>query len=291
MEKTKIFALILAAALALTAALNIYQYTLNQNLTQQKANSDVQLEMKTQLAQVQGNIKGEMQTLDAALLDACNQLSKTGLTGTQARAVLTKLVANNSLIVNAATADAQDVLLAVEPSSYVGIEGKEMADQEQNVYMHQNMRPAMSNMIPLVEGFPGVVMVSPIFDGSGQFIGSLSIVIQPYNLIQKYAAPIIEDGQFSMWSMQLNGTLIFDPDPSQQSKNLLTDPVYTSYPDVQDFVRQAAEHQTGYGTYSYFDKDLSDSSGKVVKKEAYWTTIGIYNTQWRLIIVHSVKTN
>jgi hypothetical protein len=144
-------------------------------------------------------------------------------------------------------------------------------------------------MIPLVEGFPGVVMVSPVFNATGQFLGSLSIVIQPYNLIQKYAAPVIEAGQFSMWSMQLNGTLIFDPDPAQQSKNLLTDPIYADYPEVQAFTQQVAAQQTGYSTYSYFDKDLSDSSGKVVSKEAYWTTIGIYNTQWRLVIVHPLN--
>jgi hypothetical protein len=289
MEKTKLFAIILAAALIVTAALNVCQYTLNQNLNQQYNDVNAQLEMKTQLAQAQGNIKGELQTLDAALLDACNKLSLTGLTGTQARAVLTTLLANNSLIINAATADAHDVLLAVEPASYSSIEGEDIQSQEQNLYMHQNMRPALSNMIPLVEGFPGVVMVSPVFNATGQFVGSLSIVIQPYNLIQKYAAPVIEAGQFSMWSMQLNGTLIFDPDPAQQSKNLLTDPIYADYPEVQAFTQQVAAQQTGYGTYSYFDKDLSDSSGKVVSKEAYWTTIGLYNTQWRLVIVHPLN--
>ena len=289
MEKTKFLAITLAVALIATIAMNVYQFTLNQNLTQQSTDANTQMELKTQLAQVQGKIKGELQSLDAALLDACNQLSLTGLTGTQARAVLTGLLANNSLIVNAATADANDVLLAVEPASYANIEGQDIHTQEQNLYMHQNMRPALSNMIPLVEGFPGVVMVSPVFDGTGQFVGSLSIVIQPYNLIQKYATPVIEADKFSMWSMQLNGTLIFDPDPAQQSKNLLTDPIYADYPEVQAFTRQVAAEQTGYGTYSYFNKDLSDSSGKVVSKEAYWTTIGLYNTQWRLVIVHPLN--
>jgi len=289
MKTTKLYALILAAALIVTVAVNVYQYTLNIDLNRQAAQANTQLDMKTMLAQVQEEINLELQSLDEALLDACNQLTHTGLTGTQARTVLTELVANNSLIVNAATADANDILLVVEPVSYADIEGLDIASQEQNLYMHQNMRPAMSNMIPLVEGFPGEVLVSPVFDSTNRFVGSLSIVIQPYNLIEKYVTPAIADGQFSMWSMQLNGTLIFDPDPAQQSKNLLTDPIYNDYPEVQAFTRQVVEHQTGYGTYSYFDKDLSDASGKVVSKEAYWTTIGIYNTQWRLVIVHPLN--
>ncbi|MGD6809226.1 MAG: PDC sensor domain-containing protein [Candidatus Bathyarchaeia archaeon] len=277
----------MVATLILTVAVNVYQYTLNLELNKQNTQTNLQLDFKGSLAQVQSQIKGELQSLDAVLLDACIQLSSTGLTGTQARALLTQLVDSNSLIVNAATADAHDILLAVEPSSYASIEGQDISSQEQDLYMHQTMRPAMSDMILLVEGFYGVVMVAPVFDSNNQFIGSLSIVIQPYDLIKKYAEPIIEDGTFSLWSMQLNGTLIFDPDPAQQGKNLLTDPIYTDYPEVQAFTSQVVAQNTGYGTYSYYDKDLSDSSGKVVNKEACWTTIGLYTTQWRLVIVHA----
>jgi hypothetical protein len=147
----------------------------------------------------------------------------------------------------------------------------------------------MSDMIPLVEGFPGVVMVSPVFDTNGKMIGSLSIVIQPRALIQKYVMPAIADGKYSMWSMQTNGTLIFDPDPAQQDKNLLTDPIYADYPEVQAFTHHVAEQPSGYGTYKYFDKNLDDDSGRVISKEAYWATIGIFNAEWRLVIVHFLE--
>lgn len=269
----------------MTVAINVYQYTLNLELNKK----NIQIELKNKLDQVKSQINGELQTLDQILLDACIKLSSTELVGTQAREILANVAANNSLIVNAATADANDILLAVEPSSYDSIEGQDISGQEQNLYMHHTMRPAMSNLIPLVEGFPGVVMVGPIFDADNQFIGSLSLVIQPRALIEKYVTPAIAAGLYSMWSMQLNGTLIYDPDPAQQDKNLLTDPIYIDYPEVQAFTHQVAEQQTGYGTYSYYDKDLSDSSGKIVNKEAYWTTIGIYNTQWRLVIVHTLN--
>jgi len=285
MQKTKTLAIILVFTLIIAIALNVYQYTLNLDLSIENK----QFEMQNRLDQVQAQVKGELQTLDQMLLDACIDLSSTGLTGTQAREVLSNVVANNSLIVNAATADANDILLAVEPSSYKNIEGQDISVQEQNLYMHQTMRPAMSNMIPLVEGFPGVVMVAPVFDANNQFIGSLSFVIQPRVLIEKYVTPAIADGLYSMWSMQLNGTLIYDPDPEQQDKNLLTDPIYVDYPEVQAFTHQVAEQHTGYGTYSYYDKNLSDASSKLVNKEAYWTTIGLYNTQWRLVIVYTLK--
>lgn len=288
MNKKLLTALLIAALIA-AVAVNIYQYTLNLEITKQKDAADTQLEMKSLLAEVQAQINGELESIDVALQEACSQLSRTGLDGSQARAILAAIVANNSLIVNAATADMNDVLVAVEPSNYSSIEGMDIKDQEQNIHMHRLIRPAMSDIIPLVEGFPGVVMVAPVFNVNSEMIGSLSLVIQPRALIQKYVMPAIADGKFSMWSMQTNGTLIFDPDPEQQDKNLLTDPIYADYPEVLAFTRQVSEQPSGYGTYKYFDKNLDDDSGRVIIKEAYWTTIGLYNAKWRLVVVHFLE--
>ena len=41
-----------------------------------------------------------------------------GLDGPEVRTVLRELVSNNSLIINAATSNAQDILVAIEPTSY-----------------------------------------------------------------------------------------------------------------------------------------------------------------------------
>ncbi len=45
--------------------------------------------------------------------------------------------------------------------------------------------------------------------------------------------------------MQSNGSLIYDPDPEQQGKNLLTDPQYADYPEVQEFTKQVADQRSG----------------------------------------------
>ena len=92
-----------------------------------------------------------------------------------------------------------------------------------------------------------------------------------------------------MWAMQSNGTLIYDPDPAQEGKNLLTDPAYTECPEVQAFAQQVADQQSGYGTYQYYDKNLGDASKQVVAKEAYWVTVGIYSTEWRLVVWHTLN--
>jgi hypothetical protein len=285
MAQPKKLILVLTAILAVSLIFNAYQLSTNLALTQQNNGEAAKQEMVSQLMHTQNNVNIELSRLDAALMSACQRLSSVGLDGAQARAVLSELAANNSLIVNAATCDAKDVLVAVEPASYSSIEGEDIKEQEQNIRMHQTMLPAMSNMIPLVEGFPGVVMVAPIFDGNDKLMGSLSIVIQPSLLInQSIVSPSEGIQQYSMWAMQSNGTLIYDPDPAQEGKNLLTDPIYADYPEVQVFTRQVADQQSGYGSYQYYDKNLGDSSKQLVSKEAYWITVGIYGTEWRLVV-------
>ncbi|MCW4028945.1 MAG: PDC sensor domain-containing protein [Candidatus Bathyarchaeota archaeon] len=286
MAKTILVAAILFALLVGSVGFNIYQYSTNQTLTQQS----IKQEMATLLIHAQTNIDTQLAYLDQQLLAACQRLSTTGLSGPQADEILNDLYTNNSLlIVNAATSDAQNVLVAVQPAQYSSIISEDISAQEQNIQMHKTMRPAMSNLIPLVEGFPGVVLVAPIFDDDEQFIGALSIVIQPYQLISPIIDELVNASPYSMWGMQTNGTLIYDPDPAQQGKNLFTDPIYVNYTEVQNFVRQVAAAPSGYGTYQYYNTNLADNSKVLVNKEAYWITVGIYGTEWRMVIWRSIN--
>jgi hypothetical protein len=241
--------------------------------------------MATLLIHDVSSINSELQKLDDLVSTACRQLSLTGLTGAEAEKVLSDLYTQNSnIIVNAATADKNDMLLAIQPSNYSNIIGQDISNQEQNIEMHQTMRPAVSNLIDLVEGFPGVVLVAPVFNTNGQFIGSLSIVFLPYELIH----PMVEDsvqGIYTIYALQKNGTLIYDTSP-EQGKNIFTDPEYQGYTELQTFIHQVVDTQSGYGKYSYYD-DLAPSR-PLVNKEAYWMTIGIHNTDWRLVIARTL---
>jgi len=288
MSGYKIAVLSLIILLFATTAVTIYQYSLSLELSSQRTNVIAQLEdtsarieMNNILSMVQTKINIQLEQIDASIMAACAKLSAMDLMGEQARVVLDDLAASNPFIVNAATADANDTLLVVAPREYSYIEAINICYQEQNIKMHTNMRPAMSSMVPLVEGFYGVVMVAPIFSPNNTFIGSLSVVIQPSEIIQAIVAPALEGTNYSMWAMQANGTLLYDPDPLQQGKNLFTDPIYVNHPTVQAFVQEAANTTSGYGTYNYYQDNIA---GEMVNKEAYWSTAGIYDGQWRIIV-------
>ena len=281
MAKMKLLVPILLVILVVSLAFNVIQYTGSLTAKPQSSNEEMALLIIHDAA----DINSELLRLDAIISGACQQLSTTGLTGLAADKVLSDLYTQNpNIVVNAATADRNDVLVAVQPSNYSNIVGQDIASQEQNIAMHRTMRPALSNLIPLVEGFPGIVMVAPVFNTGGQFIGSLSIVFQPYELIHPLIADSVQ-GVYTIYALQSNGTLIYDAG-QEQGKNIFTDQAYQGYTELQTFIHKVVDTQSGYGTYSYYD-DLQ-ASRPLVNKEAYWTTIGIYNTDWRLVIARTI---
>ncbi len=281
MLKTKVVVAVLTVILVASIAFNAYQWSTNLSLTSKSKTQS----MADLLIQDVSGINSELLKLDGEISNACGNLSKTGLTGVEADKVLSDLyTAHSNIIVSAATANKDSVLVAVQPSNNSDIIGNDVGSQEQYVEMHKTMRPAVSNLIGLVEGYPGVVMVAPIFDANGQFMGSLSIVFLPYELIH----PIVESsvqGIYTIYALQKNGTLIYDASP-EQGKNVFTDQEYQGYTELQTFIHKVVDTKSGYGKYSYFD-DLAPSR-PLVNKEAYWMSFGIYNTDWRLVIARTL---
>jgi hypothetical protein len=287
MAKTKSICIILVAVLAVSLGVNVYQWSQNQTATQQNSVAAIRQEMVSQLMHTQNNVNEKLAELEDTMNTACKQLSSAGLTGPQADAILSEAAASDPVIMNTAVTNTNDILVNVKPDPY-NVTGDDITNQEQQLMMRETMQPAMSNVIMLVQGYPGVVMVAPIFDSQNQFMGALSIVIQPSALINQSIASTGAT-TYSMWAIQSNGTLIYDPDPAQQGKNLLIDPIYQDYPQVQAFTRQVAAQQSGYGTYQYYVNNLDQSQNQVVSKEAYWITVGTYGTEWRLVIWHAIN--
>ncbi|MEJ2126276.1 MAG: hypothetical protein P8X84_01980 [Candidatus Bathyarchaeota archaeon] len=282
MSRIKLSFIIVTVIAITSLAFNLYQWNANLSPTKQ-SNQD---EMEQILLQAQATINAELLSIDKLVSNACQQLSNTNLTGPEAEKILNDLYTQNSdTLTYCATADKKDTLLTIQPSNYNSLKGKDTTDQEQNIQMHKTMRPTLSNLTSLVEGLSGVEIVSPVFDSNQQLIGSLKIAFQPYTLIY----PILKDstkGVYTIYGLQQNGTLIYDVTNEEQGKNIFTDEAYAGHNELLTFIHQVVETPSGYGTYSYYD-DLVESR-PLASKEAYWTTIGIHNTQWRLVIAHNI---
>ncbi len=285
MTKTKLAIYCLTIIVAVSIILNAFQYSQNNTLATQNSELTAKQEMTTLLTEVQSEVNTKLKELDLELQAVCQSLSNMDLESIPARSVLIDLFSNNSLIVNAAI-NVNDVLVAVEPNQYRSSEGQYVGEQEQCVQMHQTMRPAMSNVIPLVEGIEGVVIIGPVFDANKRFTGAVSIVIEPSNLVNKTIKSITNSSDYTFMAIQPNGRVLYDIDRLQIGAMTLTDPAFQNFPQLLAICQKMAEEKSGYGTYEF---NTSLASTNIVKKELFWETIGIYDTEWRLAIIH--RTN
>jgi hypothetical protein len=289
METQKIIAAILIVALVVSVGFNIRQFTENANLTISKTELNTQYQIATLLAQMQTQINFELQKLAVNLQNASRLLSAVGLQGEAANRVLTELNANDSYIINSATADLNDVIAAVEPSSYSSIVGANISNQTQNIQLHQTFLPAMSGIIRLVEGFDGVVMVSPIFDSAGALMGSLSIVIQTSQLLKDQIAPKIGDTPFTCWVIQTDGKILYDQNATKTGQTISFSPTQIGNLTTsgRGYLRNLARSTTG--TFTYIQTLPNSALGDFTYEQVTWNTVGVYGVEWRLGVVRETS--
>ena len=179
MSKIKLLFIIVTVIMIISLAFNAYQLNTNLSLTKQSNEETELIIINSEAA-----INAELRRLDKLLSNACQQLSTKGLTGPEAKQILSRLYTENSdIIISSATTDKNDVILAIQPNQYSNLAGQDLKSQEHNIEMHKTLRTAVSNLDSLIEGSIGVAMVSPVFDTNKQLIGSLRITFQPYQLI------------------------------------------------------------------------------------------------------------
>ena len=63
---------------------------------------------------------------------------------------------------------------------------------------------------------------------------------------------------------------------------LFDDPLYKPFPQLLALGTLISREKKGSGSYDF----MQEGSEKVVKKDAYWTTVGLHGTEWRLVVMH-----
>ncbi|MCW3998627.1 MAG: PDC sensor domain-containing protein [Candidatus Bathyarchaeota archaeon] len=281
MSKSELAAIILAVALIASVAANIY--LLAQTAVSASA---AKVEMVNTLSQIQTQIDAELTRIGQSLAYAAKQLSTTGLTGDQANAVLAKLAANSSYIINAATENLDNTIVAVAPQNWSQILGRNVGEQ---VYLNPNpygeVTPVMSPVIALQSDIMGNALAAPIFDSQNRLIGAVSVIFDPQTLIGNTAASALSGKPYELIGMQLDGMMIYDSDPTQQWRNMFTDPAYQGFAELLALGHRVVDAPSGYGTYRF---TLADSS-TVVHKECYWSSVWAFGQQWRLALNHALQ--
>ncbi|MFZ2419460.1 MAG: BMP family ABC transporter substrate-binding protein [Smithellaceae bacterium] len=231
--------------------------------------SGLHLEVKTALDKLDGDIKRSAQALNGR-----------DLKSDFARDVLKKLYEANSYIIDCETVSHSGIMLVVEPPAHQTSEGADISKQAHMVKLFKTYKPVMSGSFRSVEGPHAVVIHHPVFSLGHRFEGSVSALFAPEYLLSSIIGPVASNLPVDIFLMQPDGLVIYDLDTKQIGLNAFTDPLYQPFPERITFARKVAAAPEGTGGYQFYRKD-----GEMpVTKVAYWQTIALQGTVWRLVI-------
>lgn len=244
------------------------------------------IELPPILSELETEINKELKRIDQDLAGLAGKLSGKDLKSSEARIMLGDLCSSYTYAVDCAFVDRSGKMIIVEPKEYAGFEGSDISAQEQIMRLRESGKPVLSKVIKAVEGFYAVDLEHPVFSSTGEPAGSVSVLFKPEIMLSSIISPFVHGMSIDVWLMQKDGRIIYDPDEAEVGLILFEAPMYQPYPQLIALGTYIAREASGTGSYEFLDKGLT----KVVKKDAYWTTVGLYGTEWRLVVIH-VRTS
>lgn len=234
------------------------------------------------LREARQKVMAEFDRLDEGLRQAAKVLGTTGLTGEKARPALAKLCTDFDYAADCAAIDLQGRMVTIEPAPYRQFEGKDISSQEQIKRIVKTGKPVLSKVFRSVEGFPAADAEYPVISPGGQRLGSVSILFQPEKLLGKILVPLLAGIPVDIWVMEKEGLILYDVDSPEIGLNLFTSKLYQPYAGLIRLGRRVAAAPEGNGVYKF----RSGSSSVVVRKKAFWQSVALYGTEWRLVAIH-----
>ena len=243
------------------------------------------LQIPPLLQRVQLKVQNVLEEIDHNLAAYAKELTRTGLNSPKARSILATMCPNASypFLVDCCTVDSKGRMLLVEPAAYKSSEGADISGQEQIIRLHATRQPVLSPTITVVEGFDAIDLEQPVLSGSGEFMGSVSMLIKSEALFTSVIPPAIKGYPVNIWVVETNGRILYDGHEGEIGRNLFHDPMYKSFKELQGLGARIVAEPSGQGTYEYYEKG---PEGPIVTKRAVWTTVGLHGTQWRLVLAH-----
>jgi hypothetical protein len=240
-------------------------------------------EMLQVLGSLQGKIQDSLTRIDASTASAAQELGKSGISGEEANLIILKAGACPSCI-SAITFNQNGIVAAAEPKEVHVLIGKDLGDQRIVKEVLEQKIPLMSDLFPLEQGGNASVIEYPVFSREGCLMGAVSLSFSPNEIIAPLARAATEGTDYSIMVAQKDGRILYDPDPLEVGKETFNESLYADFPEILEFARRYSAEWSGHFTYSFYDTGFE----KIVRKEAFWTTIGMHGTEWRLIVIREI---
>lgn len=188
-------------------------------------------------------------------------------------------------VIDSTFIDAKGVMKMIEPEKYRGYEGSDISQQEAVIKMLATPKSRMGNLFVSVEGIKSIDIESPIFANDRQFLGAVSMLLRPDEIIGSATRPLEKGLGVNCWVMQKDGMILYETDRQQVGLKLFADPLYQGYPELIALGRRMVQEDSGEGSYAF----TLPGTKTVVKKQAAWRTIHFFDNDWIIVAYREVK--
>lgn len=240
--------------------------------------------MEALLGNVSGGIQESLISIDMVVSDAAVDLGKTGISGPGADTVLREAAGSHPFILTTITYDRNGIVHAAEPDSAKALVGQNLSGQENVRRALSTGTPLMSDLFPLAQGGFGISIAHPVYSPDGEFLGVISMVFVPEELITPIVEYEVQGTPYSVQVLEADALILYDPDPDEIGRETFNETMYAEFPDIGRVARHTAANRSGYDTYSFY----STGFGRIVEKETFWSTAGLHGTEWRVMVIGEV---
>ncbi len=218
--------------------------------------------------------------LDGDLSNAAGRIAKSGLTGNDARAALRGLCADKVYAIDCAAVNSAGVMVTIEPPAFRKFEGVSISKQDQVIALQKTKQAVLSRVFRSEEGIDAVDMEHPVFSADQAFMGSVSILFKPEEFLSFVIGPLVRGfSSAEIWVVQKDGRILYDIHRNEIGRMLFSDPLYKPFPELIRLGEKIVRQAEGHGFY-----DFTDAKTKlIIRKEAFWTTVGMHGTEWRIV--------
>ena len=239
------------------------------------------------LERMQKEVHAVFTAVEVDLKQVVDGLTGADIRSEQSRKLLVQLIDKFDYVEGVTIVGLDGRIVTFEPEKNHAYEGHDIAFQDHMKQFVANKRPVLSNILPLIEGGFGAVIVRPLYAADKTLQGSVNVVVRPHRFLDTVFQPILDNFPVGAWMMDTNGVIVYDRDFDEIGANVFSDPRYASFDSLKSFARQMLTEKDGMGIYEY----LEDGTDKPVTKHMYWTTVQMYGTQWRVILTQQMAQN
>ena len=235
------------------------------------------------LQKAKTDLTATLTAIDKDLTDAAKKLAAIDRKGDEARKILSVVCKDRAYVYDCAVVDMNGKLSLIEPENVRKYEGADISFEAQVKELFKTKSPLVSRVFKTLDGSDYIDFEYPIITDKGEFVGAVSLLVSHDKLLEGIIVPLVKDKPCKIWVMQTDGLCLYDQDPAQVNKNILTDPIFQSFTGLISFAKTVVKEPTGAGSYEFYKKDLEDKT--VVKKDAVWDTVKMPANEWRIVAV------